>query len=48
MNKTTTITATNTHSSECLQRESVESIHWQLDSIPVNSRTKRSKYIKEE
>jgi hypothetical protein len=37
-----------THSSECLQKESGESIHEQLDSISENSRTKRSKFSQEE
>jgi hypothetical protein len=35
-------------SSECLQKETRESIHWQLDSIPKSSRTKGSKYTQEE
>ena len=33
--------------SECLQKETRESIHYQLNSTPENSRTKRSKYTKE-
>jgi len=37
-----------THSSECLQKETGESIHQQLDNIPKSSRIKRSKYIQEE
>jgi len=37
-----------THSSECLQKETGESMYQQLDSIPKSSRTKRSKYTQEE
>jgi uncharacterized alpha-E superfamily protein len=36
------------HSSECLQRETGESIFKQLNSIPKSSRTKRSKYAQDE
>jgi hypothetical protein len=32
-------------SSECLQKESGESIDYQLNSTPESSRTKESKYI---
>jgi hypothetical protein len=35
-------------SSECLQKETGESIHKQLDSTPESSRTKRNKYSQEE
>jgi hypothetical protein len=37
-----------THSSKCLQKETEESLHQQLDSTPESSRTKRSKYTQEE
>jgi hypothetical protein len=33
-----------THSSECIQKETGESTHQQLDSIPKSSRTKGSKF----
>jgi hypothetical protein len=36
------------HSSECLQKETRESIYWQLDSTLKNSKTKGSKFIQEE
>jgi hypothetical protein len=35
-------------SSECLQKETGESIHYQLNSTPESFRTKRSKYTQEE
>jgi hypothetical protein len=35
-------------SSGCLQKQTRESIHYQLNSTPENSRTKRSKYTQEE
>jgi hypothetical protein len=34
--------------SKCLQKETGESIYYQLNSIPEISSTKRSKYIQEE
>jgi hypothetical protein len=37
-----------THSSNFLQKETGESLHWQLDSTTESSRTKRSKYTQEE
>ena len=37
-----------THSSECLQKETGESIHQQLNSSSKSTRSKRSKYIQEE
>jgi hypothetical protein len=37
-----------THSSECLQKETRESIHEQLDSTPKSSTTKGSKFTQEE
>jgi hypothetical protein len=37
-----------THCSKCPQKEIVERIHQQLDSISESSRTKRSKYNQEE
>jgi hypothetical protein len=37
-----------THSSKCLQKETGESLHWQLDSTPESSRTKRNKYTQEQ
>jgi hypothetical protein len=37
-----------THTSKCLQKETGESIHWQLDRTIEKSRTKRSKYTQEE
>jgi hypothetical protein len=37
-----------THSSKCLQKETEESLHYQVDSTPESSRTKRSKYSQEE
>jgi hypothetical protein len=37
-----------THSPECLQKETGESIHYQLNSTSESSRTKRSKYTQEE
>jgi len=41
-------TKRKTHSSECLQKETGESIYQQLDSIPKGSRTKRNKQTQEE
>jgi hypothetical protein len=35
-------------SSECLQKETGEIIHYQFNSIPESSRTKRSKYTRKE
>jgi hypothetical protein len=37
-----------THSSKCLQKETGQRIHQQLDSIPESSRIKRSKFTQEE
>jgi hypothetical protein len=37
-----------THSSEYLQKETGESIHYQLNSTPESSRIKRSKYTQED
>jgi len=37
-----------THSSECGQNETGESIHQQLDSTHKSSRTMRNKYTQEE
>jgi hypothetical protein len=36
------------YSSKCLQKETGESLHLQLDSTPESSKTKRSKYTQEE
>jgi hypothetical protein len=33
---------------ECLQKETGESIYYQLNSTPESSRTRRSKYTQEE
>jgi hypothetical protein len=35
-------------SSECFQKETGESIHYQINSIPKSSRIKRSKYTQGE
>jgi hypothetical protein len=35
-------------SSECLQKETGESTHYQFDSTPESSRRKRSKYTQDE
>jgi hypothetical protein len=35
------------HSSECFQKETGESIHWQLNSTPERSRTKQNKTNKQ-
>ena len=37
-----------THRSECLQKETGENIHYDLNSTPEISRTKRNKYTQEE
>jgi hypothetical protein len=37
-----------THSSECPPKETAENRHYQLDSTPEISRTKRSKITQEE
>jgi hypothetical protein len=37
-----------THSTECLQKETGESIYYQLKSTPESSRTKRTKFTQEE
>jgi hypothetical protein len=36
------------HSSECLQKETGESIYYQFNSTSESSRTKRSKYTQKE
>ena len=38
---------TKTNSFECLQKESGQSIHEQLDITPKSPRTKRSKFTQE-
>ena len=42
------ISKLKTHRSECLQKETRESTHWQLDNTPKSSRTKGSKFTQEE
>ena len=42
------ISKRETHSSECLQKETRESTHQQLDNTPKSSRTKESKFTQEE
>ena len=42
------ICKSKTHSSECLQKETRESTHYQLDNTPKSSRTKGSKFTQED
>jgi hypothetical protein len=41
------ISKKQTHSPKCLQKETRESTHYQLDNTPESSRTKGSKFTQE-
>ena len=48
MGQNESISKRETHSSECLQEETGESIHYQPNSTPESSTTKIRKYTQEE